>query len=196
MFLMQVCQSPKQPLRRSWVRRVAARVPVLALALDDALLAFAERAARLLAPAAAPPVAVATLALSAATDSTGPLEHAIASGAASSESAAERAAAAAEGGAGGCSRDAAWRRQAAAEAAVAASGRLLIEELDVGPLQLLVDVHLSGGGSGSSARLPVTVDTSRCASLAQFMQCSWQQTLQPCRQTPNLILLPQCSHAE
>ena len=54
----------------------------------------------------------------------------------------------------------AWRKEAAAQATAAASERLLIEQLDVGPLRLLVDVHLSGSGGGA-ARLPVTVDTSR-----------------------------------
>lgn len=46
----------------------------------------------------------------------------------------------------------------AAEAAEAAAVRLWVDVLELGPLQLLLDVHVSGG----SAVLPIALDTNRC----------------------------------
>lgn len=188
-------------LANTWLARLRARAPPLALALDDALLALLEQGRALVRPldptphpslgphaaadglAAGFDTAIAPgphagscqpgcdgLAVSTAPDgatealrargsestltgrvgveqaAAGPREHE--SGHEAAASTADVAAAAAAAVAG--------------EAAGAAAARLWVEALELGPLQLLLDVHVSGG----STVLPLALDTSRCA-LAQ-----------------------------
>ena len=56
-----------------------------------------------------------------------------------------------------------------AEAAAVAGPRLLVEHLQVGALQLLCEVHLSGSIGG----LPFAVDTHRCAHMSSILLIGW-----------------------
>lgn len=133
------CSTQVASLRNSWVRSLSLRLPALALALDDALLAFAERAATLIQPKAASTTVTALTAPSAGGSESQP------DGAGS-------------GGQGtGQSEEQAWRDELAVEAQIAAARRLLIEHLDIGPLHFLVDIHVAG----TSQRIPYPIDTHR-----------------------------------
>lgn len=185
-------------LANTWLARLRARAPPLALALDDALLALLEQG-RALAPPL-DPTPSPTLGPSAAADglATG-LDTAGARGPHAGDSRPvidRQAVTPAPDGLGGAPREwdsgstltggigieqavagpherdsgrdaaastaiiaAAATAAVAADAAGAAAVRLWVEALELGPLQLLLDVHVSGG----SAVLPLALDTSRCA---------------------------------
>ena len=163
---------PPLQLRSAWVRRAVLRLPVLALAIDDALLACAERAAALLVPAGATSSGdsshpdICTPAQEPSVSRLSPAEGAGTEGA--PQAAGERALA---GLAGAVQRvpPADGAAALAAEARAAAGLRLLIEELSLGPLQLLVDVHVAGT---RSTRMPLAVDTSRRAAPPFHHCCS------------------------
>ncbi len=133
------CSTQVASLQNSWVRSLSLRLPALALALDDALLAFAERAATLIQPKAASTTVTALTTPSAGGSGSQP------DGAGS-------------GGQGtGQSEEQAWRDELAVEAQIAAARLLLIEHLDFGPLHFLVDIHVAG----TSQRIPYPIDTHR-----------------------------------
>ena len=129
-----------EPLQNTWVRSLKLRLPALALALDDALLTFAERAATLIMPKRAGSRAGSTIP-------------------APSSGAAEIISEGGEGHGRERSTEQIWREEVAVEAQIAAARRLLIEHLDIGPLQLLVDIHVAG----TSQRIPYPIDTHRRA---------------------------------
>jgi hypothetical protein len=180
-------------LANTWLRRLRARAPPLALALDDGLLALLERCQAAAAPPLPPggaPAPEQQLPGGAAGPAMGPHSARAAAAGASDAGpappapgaeapgavaglalvASDALAAAALGAGAGAGADlvasdamAAAAAALAAEAAEAAAERLWVEELAIGALHLLLDVHVSG----ASAALPLPLDTSRCAARAR-----------------------------
>jgi len=157
-------------LANTWLRRLRARAPPLALALDDGLLALLERCPAMAAPPLPPggaPDPELQLHGGAAGAAMGPRDarHAAASAGDADPAPSALGAKASGGGAGPAlvASDVMAAAAAAAlavEAAEAAADRLWVEELALSALHLLLDVHVSG----ASAALPLPLDTSRCAA--------------------------------
>jgi len=156
-------------LANTWLRRLRARAPPLALALDDGLLALLERCQATAAPplprgAAPDPELQLRGGAAGAAMGTRDARPAAAS-AGDADPAPSLPGAKASGGGAGPALVASDVMAAAAaalavEAAEAAADRLWVEELALSALHLLLDVHVSG----ASAALPLPLDTSRCAA--------------------------------
>ena len=153
-----------EPLQTIWVRSLKLRLPPLALALDDALLAFAERAATLIMPKGASGAGSALPAPSVR----------------AAEIISDRATI--EGHSRERSTEQMWRDEVTVEAQIAAARRLLIEHIDIGKLQFLVDIHVAG----TSQRVPYPIDTHRYAwgllRHARLLMCSTD--IQPSERSP------------
>ncbi len=156
-------------LANTWLRRLRARAPPLALALDDGLLALLERCQATAAPplprgAAPDPELQLRGGAAGAAMGTRDARPAAAS-AGDADPAPSLPGAKASGGGAGPALVASDVMAAAAaalavEAAEAAADRLWVEELAISALHLLLDVHILG----ASAALPLPLDTSRCAA--------------------------------
>jgi len=119
------------------VRRLQLQLPAIALAVDDALLAFAERAAALFR---GPRITDSRVILPSSQPVIAP------------------------GGTRSCGGSRAqlsgmqlWEDELEREAQIAAAPRLLIEELNIGVLHFLMDIHVAG----TSQRIPYPIDTHR-----------------------------------
>lgn len=138
--LTQACGGSSRAARSlqdTWVRCLQLQLPAIALAVDDAQLALAERAAALFSRTRS---ADSRVILSSSQPVIDP------------------------GGSRNCGGSRAqlsgmlpWKDELKREAQIAAAPRLLIEELDIGALHFLVDIHVAG----TSQRIPYPIDTHR-----------------------------------
>ena len=144
----------RRSFRNAWVRRLSGRLPTLAATVDDGLLLFAKRAQQVLmgagASAAAEEEDGALLGTSAAAGAVLDTPEQSPAGSPGQPPRQQQPAPPPE--------ELSLLRELEAEAAGAASSRLHISDASVGPLRLMLDVHVSTGTAG----VPVAIDTHRC----------------------------------
>ncbi len=139
------CSNDGRSLLNTWVHSLKLRLPALALALDDAVLEFAERAAALVEPIRTRHADKSNMALPTAlvADKAGTLAD----------------------GSSTAGQDVqhptgqAWQDEEACKAQIAIAPRLVIQQLDIGSLHFLIDIHVAG----TSQRIPYPIDIHRQA---------------------------------
>ncbi|BDA43314.1 probable vacuolar protein sorting-associated protein 13B [Coccomyxa sp. Obi] len=140
---MDGCSNDRRSLLNTWVHSLKLRLPALALALDDAVLEFAERAAALVEPirtrhAGNSPMAMPTALVANDTEALGDGSSTVGHNVQHP------------------TRQA-WQDEEACKAQIAIAPRLVIQQLDIGSLHFLIDIHVAG----TSQRIPYPIDTHR-----------------------------------
>lgn len=139
------CSADGRSLLNTWVHSLKLRLPALALALDDALLEFAERAAALVEPIRARHAGDSTMTMQTALvadkmdalgDGSSRVGHKILHPTRQN-----------------------WQDEEECKAQIAIAPRLVIQQLDLGSLHFLIDIHWAG----TSQRIPYPIDTHRQA---------------------------------
>ncbi|CAL8468704.1 g8244 [Coccomyxa elongata] len=137
------CSTECRSLLNTWVHSLKLRLPALALALDDALLEFAERTAALVEPIRARHAGNTTMAMPTALVA----DNLEALGDGSSGVGQKTQHPTRQG----------WQDEEECKAQIAIAPRLVIQQLDLGSLHFLIDIHVAG----TSQRIPYPIDTHR-----------------------------------